>query len=126
MTWLHTSIARGDPKLAPPLVKERGESRLVKFGKLLARNCWQLADSKLAASLGFDPDRKSWLDSSGCFGSGSLPMGTPESLRSLRPWALSKRPGQVGGIRFRPAAVDGGTAPAVGAAAGIGSMAFGL
>ena len=75
MTWPHTSTAPGPPKLAPPLVKERGESRLVKSGKLLARNCWQLADSKLAASLGIDPDRKSWLDSSGCLGSGSSQWG---------------------------------------------------
>ena len=75
MTWPHTSTAPGPPKLAPPLVKERGESRLVMSGKLLARNCWQLADSKLAASLGIDPDRRSWLDSSGCLGSGSSPWG---------------------------------------------------
>ena len=75
MTWPYTSTARGDPKVAAPLVKERGESRLVKSGKLLARNCWQLADSKLAASLGIDPDRKSWLDSSGCLGSGSSQWG---------------------------------------------------
>ena len=47
MTWPHTSPAPGAPKLAPPLVKERGESRLVKSGK-----CWQgIAGNLLTASL---------------------------------------------------------------------------